>query len=180
VNPLTVVHTDGTIFTLDGDMVVGIDPTTGSPKFSIKMEDNVSDLLPFCEFQVDNRFISPPTVHQMMIAGDGYAYVAYSYRNSLSDAQVLGNCNTSFSHDDVHLRVLRIGSDGSNVDSPIGDWTRDRSSSNPGGSAQHGNVPSISIITNADQGFCFPGARHSRRTVLQDLPAASLPRPSTS
>ena len=35
-HPTSVVHTDGTIFALDGDSVVGIDPATGLQKFSVQ------------------------------------------------------------------------------------------------------------------------------------------------
>ena len=71
----TAVHTDGTIFTVDGHSLLGVDPQTGVPKFEITMEDSNYHQLPFCEFPVDNQGVTPPTVYQLMIAGDGNAYV---------------------------------------------------------------------------------------------------------
>ena len=90
----TAVHTDGTIFTVDGDQLVGINPQTGAPKFGITMDDSVYDQLPYCEFPVANHSVSPPTIYQLAIAGDGNAYVAYSYSNENTDPQIIGNCNS--------------------------------------------------------------------------------------
>ena len=43
--PTPVVHTDGTIFTVDGGAVVGINPTTGS-NFSVAMEATTNNGAP--------------------------------------------------------------------------------------------------------------------------------------
>jgi hypothetical protein len=38
-----VVHTNGTIFTVDGSSVVGINPTTGLPNFSVAMQNSTNN-----------------------------------------------------------------------------------------------------------------------------------------
>src|SRR5271168_3066280 len=81
----TVVHTDGTIFTLFNNggpyngsapmvTVVAINPLTGQPKFSVSLENSVQTTLPG-----PNSFTFGPLVGNMIIAGDGYAYLPYSY-----------------------------------------------------------------------------------------------------
>jgi len=39
-----MLHTDGTVFTIDNGAVVGIDPKTGSQKFQIQTEENTSSI----------------------------------------------------------------------------------------------------------------------------------------
>ena len=158
----TAVHTDGTIFTVDGHSLLGIDPQTGVPKFGITMEDSNYHQLPYCEFPVDNQTVSPPTVYQLMIAGDGNAYVAYSYSNQTSDPQILGDCNSGYNYRDFHLRVLRVAVDGSSQKISVGDWTQN-STCSPNANGQtvcstEGSIPLVnggSIITNADNGILF-------------------------
>jgi hypothetical protein len=156
----TTVHTDGTIFTVDGDSLVGINPQTGVPKFGIAMENSVYDQLPFCEFPVANHTVSPPTIYQLVIAGDGNAYIAYSYSNDTSDPQIIGNCNAGYDYRDFHLRVLRVAVDGSSQKTSVGDWTQNTTCS-PNSNGQtfcstEGSIPFVngaSIITNADNGI---------------------------
>ena len=111
--PPVVVHTDGTIFTIDGDSVIGLDPTTGSPKFSIQLEHitgstNVTDCSSGYPVTMTSTVDLPPLFGQMIIAGDGYAYVPYSY----GDGTTSGDCNQQTSASNGHIRILRVGSTG--------------------------------------------------------------------
>jgi hypothetical protein len=172
VSTSIAVGTDGTIYAVDGDRFVAIDPTTGSAKFSIPMEDSISDQEPFCEYQVPQHSVNFPAVAQVMLAGDGYAYVVYSFTNQTSDSEIIGNCNAGFSHEDAHFRVLRVSPTGSYAEISLGDWSQDNSVrlenlfvnvpgyANPWygtriTNIQAGSVPSLtfgSLLTNADTG----------------------------
>ncbi len=139
--PPVVAHTDGTIFTIDGDSVVAIDPTTGTPKFKAKMEH--STYVHYTDSQCDTTSVDQlPQIHSnLIIAGDGYAYVLYSYGiDSLTCAGI---------HLENHARVLRVGTGGDSSEIVIGDSTEDiigpyQSNQLTGYGGQ--------IITNADQG----------------------------
>jgi hypothetical protein len=78
------VHTDGTVFTIDGDKLVGIDPAGGSAKFSVQLEHS-TDLDHCigsgfnCPFGDGNSSDDFPTIGQLVVAGDGYAYVPYLF-----------------------------------------------------------------------------------------------------
>jgi hypothetical protein len=143
--PNTVVHTDGTVFIVDGDTVVGVDPLTGTQTFSIPMTHSTSN---------GSQSQAPPTTGSLMIAGDGYAYIVYQY--------AVSSGNASASHSELHARLLRVGSDGSSMEIPGGDWSQDRTSTRTGDAynyetieTQSGYVPSRvqpNLITNADQG----------------------------
>src|SRR6266536_2192752 len=78
-----VAHTDGTVFTLDGDSVVAIDPSTGVPKFSIQMEHSTS-VSNAGTGSASSSDSLPTILSGLMIAGDGYAYVVYQYSTSSS------------------------------------------------------------------------------------------------
>jgi len=140
------VHTDGTLFVIDGDAaVVGLDPLTGAPKFSIPMTQSTSNGSPAQ---------APNIRRSLMIAGDGYAYLVYQYQVFSGDS--------SASHSELHARLLRVGSDGSSLEIPVGDWAMDQTHTRTGDSfnyetidTQSGNVPVFvipNLITNADQG----------------------------
>ena len=95
--PTPVVHTDGTIFTVDGSAVVGINPTTGS-NFTVAMEPTTNNGAPN----------SPPSIGNLIIAGDGYAYVPYQYgQGSSAETQTVSTASSTF-----YLNVLRVGSGG--------------------------------------------------------------------
>jgi regulation of enolase protein 1 (concanavalin A-like superfamily) len=158
---LTVVHTDGTIFTIDGDQLVGINPTTGEAVFMAPMEDSTEDSTPIIEcLTCGYHDVYAPTVHSIIIAGDGYAYVAYSYSiDSLAEDLNSGN---DVIHRELHLRVLRATSGGSYTKIPVSDWTEDTSDVGVTWS-QNGVIPTegpdspqpltvAPLITNADQG----------------------------
>ena len=131
------IHPDGTIFAAQagdcegpGNTVVGIDPITGTQKFSVAVPIPANAVLPY-----QGR-------GQMIIAGDGYAY--YSYGSVIIPADGLtGEPTTCYSS------VLRIDSSG-NYDvipafaAPCGTW--------PGGDG-HAYVGGANMITNADEGI---------------------------
>ncbi len=156
---LTVVHTDGTIFTIDGDQLVGINPTTGQPVFSAAMEDSTSDSTPITECLTCGwHDVNAPNIYSLMIAGDGYVYVTYSY-SIYSFVEDL-NTGDDVIHQELHLRVLRATSSGSYTKIPVGDWTEDRWTANHGFvEFEKGVIPATPpssyvapLITNADQG----------------------------
>jgi hypothetical protein len=137
----TVVHPDGTVFSVQtlqntdtnpdcasSDSatncyaVVGIDPTMGAQKFRIPLEGKQDELA------------GPNSV---IIAGDGYAYVSWAYRETWVD----GN-GQSWSNN--HLKLLRAGTDGTYQKMTILDWTFAVSDWIP--------LWDVSIITNADTG----------------------------
>ncbi|MBZ5606807.1 MAG: hypothetical protein LAP38_01005 [Acidobacteriia bacterium] len=100
-----VVHPDGTIFALQtvGDpdplgnyapAVIGIDSATGAQKFSVPLEN----------FNPDYSGEWGPTP-RLIIAGDGNAYVAYSYPVGAGAS--------------VQLSVLRVSSSGDHATIPI-------------------------------------------------------------
>ncbi len=105
-----VVHTDGTIFTIDGSSVVGINPTTGLPKVNVSMSTSTLNGEPAYTPP------SPDSIGNLIVAGDGYAYVPYQYSQSIR-AQT-GNSNTT-----EFLHVLRVGTGGDSYDIPVKQWS---------------------------------------------------------
>jgi hypothetical protein len=176
--PPVLVHTDGTIITVDGGSVVGIDPATGNPKFSIPLEQSVRSSNGNCGEFTPSEGSGPPEVGRGIIAGDGFAYIPYVYARSplASNMKV---CNpdgseTSSSHMDTHLRILRVAMDGTFTKVSLGDWTQDGALDcvlgaplNGGAecalghwvTSSSGAVPGIdllgTLITNADQGVVY-------------------------
>ena len=127
------VHTDGTIFaTQENDdsagrpiptTVVGIDPTTGTQKFSVQIGPSTEPQL--------------TEVYGLMVAGDGYAYIPYAYRDNWVSGQP--------SNQDIHLRLLRVNSSGASDDIQIFDWATTISDVIP--------ITGPYMITNADTGI---------------------------
>ena len=98
------VHTDGTIFSLERDLsppytatVFGIDPTTGTQKFSVQ-----------AILRTGGETKGPP-----LIAGDGYAYIPYATMNYGCGA----NCQIN------HLKLLRVNSAGASDVISIKEWS---------------------------------------------------------
>ncbi len=162
------VGTDGTIFTQDGNSVVGIDPATGAAKFSVPLEygsyTSYQGNAP-CQGGIGSNVPAPSSISNLIVAGDGNAYAFYSYENT-TDGDI-GDCIPGTDEYDLHLRILRVAPDGSSSKIPIGDWTEIDSDAYtysdqngfdwPGVTlVQSGSVPNTygisAIITNADQG----------------------------
>jgi len=105
-----VVHTNGTIFTVDGSSVVGINPTTGLPNFSVAMQNSTLN---------GAAQGSPSSIGNLIVAGDGYAYVPYQYSQSTGVAtQYVTSSSTN-----QYLDVLRVGSGGDSYDIPVKQWS---------------------------------------------------------
>ena len=148
------VHTDGTIFATvaveDQFAVVGIDPTTGSQKF----------LVPFIGVN-----------QEIIIAGDGYAYVPYVY-TPISMPDPPDPCTGQ-------IGLLRIGSDGTYDDLWIANMTQDYS--------ELCGFETPNIITNADKGvlltwsygpgnaLVFGAAMVTGTSVSPIIPAPQIP-----
>jgi hypothetical protein len=147
------VHTDGTIFTVDGSSLVGIDPTTGSAKFSIPLEQTTMDESG-CS---PNPSPEPPTVGQLMIAGDGYAYALYYYTNTTENSCLVAKYLEVTIQ---HVRVMRVSSSGSAQEVTIADWSSAYSYTSyypqPAIETADGSTPSQisgTLVTNANTGI---------------------------
>jgi hypothetical protein len=99
--------TDGTMFTIDGGSVVGIDGATGATKFSIPMTNSYSSRTLTCESQYTSAGSSPPSVGSSILAGDGYFYVSYQYTNSFSSD--VPACGGSVGQQVTTQALLRVG-----------------------------------------------------------------------
>ena len=116
---LVYLGTDGTIFTIDGDSVVGIDPTTGNAKFKIPMQEGTATQVGTCEGGTSGTSNSPPTVGPATLAGDGYLYVFYSYVNGVSTNI---NCNSAGTTMTTQV-LLRVGPSGDSTTLTLGSYT---------------------------------------------------------
>jgi hypothetical protein len=111
-----VVHTSGPIFTIDGSSVVSINPATGQT-FSVAMEPTMSNGAPA---------YSPPgpsSIGNLIIAGDGYAYVPYQYSQGTS----AGSVGVSTSSSTSYLNVLRVGPGGDSSEIAVKQWSQSSS-----------------------------------------------------
>jgi hypothetical protein len=108
---LVAVHTDGTIFTLQSSdwpavparSVVGIDPTTGTQKFSVPVVDSGGG--PISEYEQWGDVSQP---NGPIIAGDGYAYFAYIYRSSDCVLETLEVIRISISGAYDNIKILDL------------------------------------------------------------------------
>jgi hypothetical protein len=175
VSPV-LVHTDSTIFTVDNNAIVAINPLTGQPKFSpITLESGSTSNDGDCgEFQPQNG-ITGSTVGTPIIAGDGYAYFPYFW----SISKLIYGCeNNPTSHDEVHARIMRVGSDGSSFEISLGDWVQDLANGHSTGSVP--DTPLGTLITNADQGVlyswlvCFTGGCTQQLTSIANGSASTV------
>ena len=134
--PPVLVHTDGTVLTVDGDTVVGIDPLTGNPKFNVQLEHTIFSTDGNCGEFTPSETAVPPDFGPPIIAGDGFAYFPYHYVESplASNGKVCYSSQNPrdgdvleafFIHRTTHLRVLRVAMDGSYSKIVLGDWTFD-------------------------------------------------------
>ena len=162
-----VVHTAGTIFTIDGDMLVGINPSNGQT-FSIAMEDSTStqtgSCTNFCTSPLppsgagSTTATTPPLVGSLIIAGDGYAYVPYAYTISAGSGGNSGcgcGCYGS-SASTQFLRLLRVGPNGDSSEIALGEYSSAQSgyecNYQGAGSGYSASATLPTLITNADQG----------------------------
>jgi hypothetical protein len=106
-----------------------------------------------------------------IIAGDGYFYIPYQYKDATSITQSTLVCSvtgpsesTTVTADTaVHLTLMRVGTDGSSSRIDVKDWESRNLRMNSGGQAfpnlsssvTSGAIPSLpwgQLLTNADQG----------------------------
>jgi hypothetical protein len=170
-----LIHTDGTIFTVDNNSIVGLDSSTGQVKFSIALEQGTYFNDGDCgEFSPISE-TTGATLGQPIIAGDGNAYYPYYYVGSEIDTSLcvtLGGPGSSVEtygqHRDIHSRLLRIATNGSANEITIGDWSLDTAQTIYGcgnstceTDTASGSIPSGllgTLITNADQGVLYSWA----------------------
>jgi hypothetical protein len=132
-----VAHPDGTVLMVEDDSgqgggatVVGIDPLTGNAKFRVPLDSST----------VEGAVSGGSSVYSMIIAGDGYTYVGYTYHDDY-----LWYDPTP---DVTHLMLMRIDTSGAYDKIKIKDWSVH----------QHEvddvwDFPwNLFLITNADQG----------------------------
>jgi uncharacterized protein YjdB len=182
------VHMDGTIFSVRtslnsggypiGASLIGVDPTTGSQKFSVPLDNSTTNIgyapisCPYTSFFSEmtltrngSTVSAAPlfsNVNPIIIAGDGYAYVPYVY---VADSCTGNSTNPITDQSVMHLMLLRVGSDGSASKIDVKDWQgqfveKCGSSCSEvfigappylAGPVQN-LIQSVQIITNADQG----------------------------
>lgn len=140
------VHTDGTIFAVQGTQgnsysVVGIDPTTGTQKFSVPLplpQPYNSGQFEDCPASTGDYFYAAHIATEfsgIIVAGDGNAYVPYSYEE----------CN-GLTLVAAHLRLLQISSSGASNALTILDAQA------PPTNDYETTIASANMITNADTG----------------------------
>jgi len=162
---LVGVHTDGTIFAgeTEGygagadwwqqDSVIGIDPTTGTQKFTVPVNYTSSGhpLAANLEFGA----------YSFIIAGDGYAYLPYTYNN---------HCDGD-TPQITHFMLLRINSRGAYDKFEVMNWVADW----PLCANQY---LSVNTITNADQGILLTWELGYQPAPMLATAPHSLHRPS--
>ncbi len=123
----SAVHPDGTLILLDQPSVVGVNLSTGEEKFRVTVETGNS---PSYATLMDG----------LIIAGDGYAYVPYSWVEDTGYTPGGGCCIVT------HFMILRVDSSGAYDKIPVKEYST------------HGPWPvpvGADMITNADQGIVF-------------------------
>ncbi|MGD0214915.1 MAG: IPT/TIG domain-containing protein [Terriglobales bacterium] len=144
---IPIIHTDGTIFTLDTYVyysyeaqafvgtisVVGINPITGAQIFSVPLNQSSTGTL-------------PNVVGGSIVAGDGFYYVPYVYENITNGVETTDTV--------THLMVMRVGTDGSISQIDVKDWDVKYFLVPGVGYFNTGVVPSLSVhmMTNANTG----------------------------
>ncbi len=178
--PTPVLHTDGTIFTVDGATVVGINPLTGQPNVSVQIDQSTfadttlgqleacyDSPLPRQNGSNTNSSNEPPKIGSLIIAGDGYAYIPYVFENENSVAATVANptnnnCNAmNLETEDEHLRLLRVGTGGDSYVISLGDWISSGYTPYAFTASQSAPVPNAysllqtTPITNANTGVLY-------------------------
>ena len=164
-----VVHTSGTIFTIDGSSVVGINPATGGT-FSVQMENSTFTENGNCTNPCTSplpppslySYTNPPLIGSLIIAGDGYAYVPYSYTISNGSSANSGcgcGCQGS-SASTQYLNLLRVGPTGDSAEISLGQFSSAEAGCScnwggcggGGGGGYSASATLPILMTNADQG----------------------------
>ena len=139
-NGAAAVHTDGTIFAFEGNSVIGINPTTGTQKFSVPIAIPQPALNSYSWNCMNSGtsyglYLLSSTNSGLIVAGDGNAYVAFAYNE-------FNGCVIA----ETHVRLLQISSSGASNVLTILD-------ANPfGGYTPDAILLRLGLITNADTG----------------------------
>jgi hypothetical protein len=148
---------------VDNASLVGIDPATGSAKFTIPLEHATGSFADGCD-GINTQYDNPPNLGQLIVAGDGYAYLTYEYREEPATAVRTSDSCTETGVFKLHARLLRVAPNGTSQKIAIGDWTKTLSTAysstcaycyiaTQGGTVPAGNVVGSSgLVTNADSG----------------------------
>jgi len=145
---LMAVHPDGTVFAIEydrgdsgspGKEVVGINPASGAQKFSITLGQQPES--PACPGGPPVSYSVADSVLGMIIAGDGYAYVAYQL-DDWAHSCSFTNLSTA------HLQLLRVNTAGASNTLDLKDWSPEEENF----SAWYAARFSANLITNADSG----------------------------
>ncbi len=161
-----VPHPDGTIFALNSNYVVGIDPMSGGEKFRVP----ISEYGDPGQTQPCGPFLQAVGGTGLIVAGDGYAYLPYSSQFTTID------CSTAEAYvSDVQFSVLQVDSSGGYTRIPVAEG---------GGSLQDPAFPSMGgeMITNADNGILLSWSMGWIRKLARPggAPDASEPQPKVS
>jgi hypothetical protein len=145
-----VVHTNGTIFTVDSyqsssqnssggsstvsySSVVAINPLTGQPNFDVPMAQYANNINygPEVEFCYDSPVhpramnvggsSSTASPSPLIIAGDGYAYVLYTDLKTTQTISSGGGCARQTSTSSL-FGILRVGTGGDSYAMQLGKW----------------------------------------------------------
>jgi hypothetical protein len=120
------LHTDGTVFAIDGQQIVGINPKTGQRKFSYALQLGSMTSSDDCPGEFSNTSTTPLNAYwsldRLRVAGDGFLYVNYGTdiessithctENLDSAGALLNRSKSQVSSEENQYRVLRISSDG--------------------------------------------------------------------
>jgi IPT/TIG domain len=152
-----LVHTDGTIFTVDGDSVVGIDPATGTAKFSVRLNHTTSSSSVDCNGTNSRTQDFAPRAQPLLIAGDGYAYFGYSYSTGITTSQCRNDTSAgyktgSYSKIDTiqiehRAQVLRVATDGTATEITVGYWPFDRTATTYAAPNPNQGYPLFDFVT---------------------------------
>jgi hypothetical protein len=142
--PPAAVSTDGTIFTVDGGYLVAINPITGQPTFSISTAGVVDpgDLAPPYIFP-----FFPPTTGNVLVAGDGYAYMPEAGYASTAVGPPVDPCGPGI--ETTTLYLMRLNSAGKGNTITLGQWSTPVANCT---TYTETSVGGVNLITNADQG----------------------------
>jgi hypothetical protein len=145
-----IPHPGGMLFLHDNVSVRIIDPTGVLPPASATIDSSTV-----------NGQIIPPQIGQMIVAGDGNAYVPYVYQEETDTLTP----QLRSTHTVSHVRLLRASPDGSSAKTELRSWTYDETCvpwTPPGHTnadglqcTSSGPTPSVAdntVITNADIG----------------------------
>jgi hypothetical protein len=174
----------GVLFVQDVPKVSVFDLTTNQPLASIDLEKSSVNISGTCPSFSMNR---DPVSGQMIVAGDGNAYVPYFYVTETYQELPAQLCVAGVGEVVTHLMLLRVSPDGSFNKIPLKTFTMDStfdeatsqivrsgtfydgSQTFDSGQKNYLSSPTFSLITNADQGVaviwsqpvtaCAPGSQ---------------------